>query len=182
MPFALNLTPDPDASLDVERVLAGLSPLGVGEEQLVTQYGPCVTLLVIEDSVHPDDLLEMLRRHVLRTASIPLTLLEPCIIPGNPPTLSLRAAPVQALLTLHNAMFRSVPEQAVHLHYRPAYWQPHLKLANVSADPVVSRAIVERVAATWAPLQGWLVAFEAVHYPPVEAIWHGRLLQAADGA
>lgn len=182
MPFALNLTPDPEASLGVERVLAGLPALGVGEEQLVTHYGPCVTLLVVEDSVHPDDLLEMLRRHVLRTAPIPLTLVEPCVIPGNPPTLSLRAAPAQALLTLHNAMFRSVPEQAVHLHYRPAYWQPHLKLANVSADPAVSRTFVERMAANWVPLQGWLVAFEAVHYPPVEAIWHGRLLPALDGA
>lgn len=182
MPYALNLTPDPEASLDVERVLAQVPGLGIDEEQLVTQYGPCVTLLVIEDSFHPDDLLEMLRRLVLRTNSIPLTLLTPCIIPGTPPTLSLRVDPVQELLTLHNALFSSVPEQAVHLHYRPAYWQPHLKLANVSTDPAVSRAMVERLTAAWAPLRGWLTAFEAVRYSPVEAIWHGRLRPACDGA
>ena len=182
MPYALNLTPDADTSLEIERVLARVPALGIGEEQLVTQYGPCVTLLVIEDSVHPDDLLEMLRRHVLRTNWIPLTLVEPCIIAGNPPTLSLRAGAVQPLLTLHNALYRSVPEQAVHLHYRPSYWQPHLKLANVSADPAVSRALAARMAVTWAPLQGWLAAFEAVHYPPVEAIWHGRMLPARDEA
>lgn len=182
MPYALNLTPDPEASLAVERILAGIPALGIGEEHLVTQYGPCVTLLVIEDGVHPDDLLETLRRHVLRTASIPLTLVEPCVIPGNPPTLSLRVRPAPALLTLHNAMFHSVPEQAVHLHYRPPYWQPHLKLANVSLDPAVSAAFVERLATRWTPLQGWLTAFEAVQYPPVEAIWHGRLLPARDGA
>ena len=182
MPYALNLTPDANTSLEIERVLAGLPALGIAEEQLVTQYGPCVTVLVVEDSVHPDDLMEMLRRHVLRSVSIPLRLVEPCVISGNPPTLSLRVDPVQPLLTLHNAIFRSVPEQAVHLHYRPSYWQPHLKLANVSADPAVSRALVNRLTAAWATLEGWLVAFEAVHYSPVEAIWHGRLLPAYDGA
>lgn len=180
MPYALNLTPDAKTSLDIERVLARAAALGIDEEQLVTQYGPCVTLLVLEDSVHPDDLIELLRRHVLRTSFVPLALIEPCVISGHPPTLSLRVSPAPSLLTLHNAIFRSVPEQAVHLHYRPSYWQPHLKLANVSADPDIARALVARLAATWAPLHGWLVACEAVHYSPVEAIWHGRLLPDRD--
>jgi len=51
LPFAFNLIPDPSTSLAIERVYAGLATLDIPEQDLVTQYGPCVTILVVEDRV-----------------------------------------------------------------------------------------------------------------------------------
>ena len=174
MPYALNLILDPDTSLKVERASAGLGGIGIPEKDLVTHYGHCVTILVVGDSVLPDDILETVRRHVPRTEAFAASLTEPCVIHGTPPTLCLRVSPADALLTLHNAIYRSVPEQAVHLHYRPAHWQPHVKLANVSADMAVANKFAAAVAATWRSTDATLVALEIIHYPPVEVIWQAR--------
>lgn len=175
MPYAFNLMLDPDAALRVERIYASLERLGIEDGDLVTHYGPCVTFLVIDDSVHADDIKELLARHVPRTGAIAATLTEPCIIPGTPPTLSLRVAPAAGLLALHHAVFSGVPEQAVHLHYRPSYWQPHLKLANVRTDLATQKNLVATVAADWQPMPGVLQAIEIVRYPPMETFWQAPL-------
>jgi hypothetical protein len=178
--YALNLTLDAAASLQIERVYGSLGALGIAEHDLVTQYGPCVTILVIADSVHWDDVLETLRRFVPKADAIAVAVTEPCIILGTPPTLGLRVSPADGLLALHNALYRCVPEQAVHLHYRPAYWQPHIKLANVSGDQSVSSAVSAAMARSWQQMQASLTALEVIRFPPVEAIWHGRLRRAAE--
>ena len=181
MPYALNLTLDPATSLQIERVYASLGALGIAEQDLVTQYGPCVTILVIADSVHRDDIREALRRVVPKAEAIVVIVTEPCIIYGTPPTLSLRVNPASGLLALHNALYRSVPEQAVHLHYQPAYWQPHIKLANVSRDQSITSKLSAAMGRTWQPMTATLTALEVIHFPPVEAIWYGRLRRATEG-
>ena len=175
MPYALNLSLDADAALQIERAYASLARLGISDKELVTQYGPCVTFLVIDDSLHPDDMAELLGRHTPRTAAIAVTLIEPCIIAGSPPTLSLRVSPEAALLALHHAVFSGVPEQTVHLHYRPAYWQPHLKLSNVRPDAATQHALVTAVAAEWTPLAGLLDTLQVVRYPPTQTLWQAPL-------
>lgn len=175
MPYALNLSLDADAALRIERAYASLARLGISDKELVTQYGPCVTFLVIDDSVHSDDLAELLARRAPRTAAIAVTLTEPCIIAGSPPTLSLRVTPEAALLALHHAVFSGVPEQTVHLHYRPAYWQPHLKLSNVRPNAATQQALVDAVAAEWTPLPGLLDAIRVVRYPPTQTLWQAPL-------
>lgn len=35
---------------------------------------------------------------------------------------------------LPHAIYIRLPEEEVHLHYRPAYWQPYLKLSNFRDD------------------------------------------------
>ncbi len=179
MPFAFNLIPDPSTSLAIERVYAGLATLDIPEQDLVTQYGPCVTILVVEDRVRPDVLIEVLKWKLPGMGALPVAFTEPCIIAGAPPTLSLRVRPTDALLALHHAVFMELPEEEVGLHYRPAYWQPHLKLSNFRGDRAAATALVAQVAARWRKLHGVLTHLELMQYPPVQAIWQAPLRAGA---
>ena len=181
MPFAFNLTFDPKTSLEIERVYAGLSALGIPRHDLVTQYGPCVTILVAGDRVRPAFVVGVLKLRLAEMGSVSATLTEPCIIDGTPPALSLRVKPTEGLLALHNLVFGELPEEEVHLHYRPAYWQPHVKLANVHGGRAANARLAARMAARWHMLAGELNALEVLQYPPVQAIWHAPLKNAATG-
>lgn len=178
MPYAINLTLDPRTSLEIERLYARLSVLGVAEHDLVMQYGPCVTLLVASDRVHQDDVSEAMERHVPAITSMSVTFLEPCVIAGLPPTLSLRVSAEPGLLAAHHAIFMSLPEHEVHLHHRPAHWQPHLKLANLRDDRAGAAGLVSALAAGWKPFAGVLDGLEVVQYSPVQAIWQAPLKDA----
>ncbi len=130
MPYAFNLTLDPRTSLEIERFHGRLAAFDIPDQDLVTQYGACVTLLITSDKFRAIDLVGLLELQLLMMGALDVTLVEPCMILGMPPTLCLRVSPTEALLKLHDAVFNELPEEEVHLHYRPAYWQPHLKLAN----------------------------------------------------
>ena len=181
MPFAFNLTFDPETSLEVERLYAGLATLGIPKHDLITQYGPCVTILVVSDRVRPAFAVDVLQLRLPEMGSVSATLTEPCIIDGTPPALSLRVKPSDALLALHNLVFSELPEEEVHLHYRPAYWQPHVKLANVHGGRVADMRLAARMASQWTTLTGKLNTLEVLQYPPVQAIWHAPLRQAPAG-
>lgn len=175
VPYAFNLTLDPEASFAVERIHARLAALGVLEHDLVTQYGPCLTLLVVSDRVHPKTIADVLAWKLPSMGALPVDLIEPCIIMGVPPTLSLRAGPTDRLLSLHDAIYSELPEEEVHLHYRPAYWQPHLKLANVHGERAKGEMLVARLATEWRPMSGILDRLEVMHYPPAQSIWQAPL-------
>ncbi len=179
MPYAFNLTLDPANSLQIERVYADLAALGIEDRDLVTQYGPCVTMLVVADDIHPDDIREALARQLPAAGALSVTFTEPCVILGRPPTLSLRVSPTSDLLALHNAIFNKLPEQAVHLQYRPAYWQPHLKLANIRRDQAAAAALLATMKAGWRQLDGVLDRLEVMQYPPVQSIWQAPLKRPA---
>ncbi len=123
-----------------------LSSESGSEHDLVTQYGPCVTILVVADRVHPDAVAQILERQIPAMGSLSIAFTEPCIILGTPPTLSLRVSPTEGLLALHNAIYAELPAEEVHLHYRPAYWQPHLKLSNVHGGRDAADELVAAVA------------------------------------
>ncbi len=181
MPYAINLTLDPAASMQIERVYASLAALDIRDADLVTQYGPCVTILVVADTVHPDDLDETLKRAVSKASALPVEFTMPCMIEGTPPTLSLRVSPTAGLLALHHAIYRTLPVQAMHLHYQPAHWQPHLKLANVRADRMAAAKLVAAVAASWPQTGGVLDTIEVMQYPPVQSILRAPLRRVAAG-
>jgi len=182
LPFAFNLTLDPKTSLEIERVYASLAALGIPERDLITQYGPCVTILVIGDRVRPALVVDVLKWKLPQMGALPVAFTEPCIIAGTPPMLSLRVRPTDALLALHDMIFTELPEEEVHLHYRPAYWQPHLKLANVHGGRAGDARLAARLASGWHELTGELNRLEVMQYPPVQAIWHAPLKNAAPGA
>ena len=182
MPFAFNLTLDPNTSLEIERVYAGLAALDIPERDLITQYGPCVTILVVGDYVRPALIVDVLKWKLPEMGALPVTFAEPCIIDGTPPALCLRVRPTDALLALHDMLYTELPAEEVHLHYRPAYWQPHLKLANVYGGRATGAALAARLAATWHGLTGELTRLELLQYPPVQAIWHAPFKNAATGA
>ena len=175
MPFAFNLTLDPITSLEIERVYARLATLAIPHHDLVTQYGPCVTILVAGDRVHSNTLAEALNRHLPTLSSLSVTFTEPCIILGTPPTLSLRVSPTDQLLALHNAIYTELPAGEVYLHYRPAHWQPHLKLSNVHGQREAAAGLVAAMASGWRTLSGVLDGLEVIQYPPVQAIWQAPL-------
>ena len=175
MPCAFNLMLDPVASLEIERLYAALVQLKIPEQDLVTQYGPCVTVLVVADRVPPDALLKLLEWKLPRMAAAAIRLTRPFMMPGTPPTLSLRVDPTAALLALHDAIYAELPEEEVQLHYRPAYWQPHLKLSNLHGDQAAAAALVAGVASGWRDLEGTLDHLEVMQYPPVQAIWQAPL-------
>ena len=179
LPYAFNLTLDPQASLAIERVYASLAALAVPDEDLVTQYGPCVTILVVGDRVRAGIIADVLKWKLPAMGALPVTFTEPCAIHGNPPTLSLRASPTAPLLALHHAIYAELPEEEVHLHYRPAHWQPHLKLSNIRAGRAAADALVAALASGWQPLGGVLDRLEVVQYPPVQSIWQAPLQSGA---
>ena len=181
LPFALNLILDPKTSLEIERVSSSLAMLKIPEQDLITQYGPCVTILVVSDRVRAAIVVDLLKWKLPRIGSVSATFAEPCIIAGTPPSLSLRVRPTSELLALHNAIYMELPEEEVHLHYRPAYWQPHLKLANVHGERARGADLVAKVAANWHEMTGELNALEVMQYPPVQAIWQAPLKNTALG-
>jgi hypothetical protein len=176
VPYAINLTLDPQAALAVEGAYARLGTLGVADRDLVTQYGPCVTLLVVADTIHPDDIAEALHRRLPTLAALDVTLEAPFIAHGStPPTLALAVAATDSLLAMHAALFTTLPEAAVHPYYRPADWRPHVKLANVRGDRTASARLKAGLEAGWTPVSGRAEHLEAMRYPPVEALWQAPL-------
>jgi hypothetical protein len=182
VPFAFNLTLDPKTSLEIERIYASLATFGIPAQDLITQYGPCVTILVVGDRVRPALVLDVLKWKLPQMGALPVTFTKPCVIDGTPPALSLRVRPTETLLALHNMIYTELPEEEVHLHYRPAYWQPHLKLANVHGGRAADAALAAKLASGWHGLAGELNRLEVLQYPPVQAIWHAPLKNAALGS
>lgn len=179
MPFAFNLTADPETSLEIERLYANLATLNIPERDLITQYGPCVTILVVGDRVRPALVMDVLTWKLPQMGSLSVAFIEPCVIDGTPPALSLRIRPTEKLLALHDMIYSELPEAEVHLHYRPAYWQPHLKLANVHGGRAAGARLAGELASSWRELTGELDRLEVLQYPPVQAIWHAPLKPAA---
>jgi len=99
VPFAFNLIFDPKTSLEIERLHAGLAALDIPKHDLIMQYGPCVTILVVCDRVRPAFVVDVLKLRLPEMGSVSAALTEPCIIDGTPPALSLRVRPTDELWT-----------------------------------------------------------------------------------
>ena len=179
MPYAFNLTLDPQTALEIERTYAELGALNIPEQDVVTQYGPCVTILVVSDRVSSKTIASVLEWKLPLMGALPVTFTEPCIIQGTPPTLSLRVSPTSQLLDLHDAIYTELPEEEVHLHYRPPYWQPHLKLSNVHRSRAAAAGLAATLSIKWQALSGMLDGLEVIQYPPVQSIWQAPLKNRA---
>ncbi|MGI4952495.1 MAG: 2'-5' RNA ligase family protein [Janthinobacterium lividum] len=174
MPYALNLTLNGASRLEIERLYARLSRLDVPEHDLVTQYGPCITLLVLTDRVTPRGISRLLEWKLQTLSTLAVTFAMTCVTHGRPPTLGLRVEASGALLELHDAIYRELPEEEVNIHYRPAYWQPHLKLSNVRDEQAGAR-LAAALMPHWTPFGGTIDGLEVVQYPPVQSIWQATL-------
>jgi hypothetical protein len=176
VPFAINLTLDPESSMAIETACARLAGWGVADRDLVTQYGPCVTLLVVADTIHPDDIAEALQRRLPTLAALAVQLGAPFVAHGStPPTVAVAVDATDALLGTHAALFNTLPVAAVHPYYRPADWRPHVKLANIRGDRAAATRLVAALDSAWQPVNARLEHLEAVRYPPVEALWQAPL-------
>lgn len=174
VPYALNLTLDGTCQLEIERLYAHLARLDVPDHDLVTQYGPCVTLLVLTDRVPPKEISMLLEWRLPTLSALAVTFATTCVTHDMPPTFGLRVAASSALLELHNAIYSELPEAEVNIHYRPAYWQPHLKLSNVRDEQAGIR-LAAALAPHWTPFGGTIDGLEVVQYPPAQSIWQATL-------
>ena len=174
VPYAFNLTLDDACQQRIEHLYARLSRLDVPDHDLVTQYGPCVTLLVLAARVPAGTVSALLAWKLPALSALAATFTGPCVIHGSPPTLALRVAASDALLALHDALYSELPEAEVHLRYRPAHWQPHLKLSNVR-DETAGARLAAALTPACTPFAGTLGALEVMHYPPVQSIWQATL-------
>lgn len=174
LPYAFNLTLDTAGELEIERLYARLLGLGVAEPDLVTQYGPCITLLVLADRVQPKVVSTLLEWKLPAMEAMPVRFTGPCVIHGMPPTLGLRVEASEALLSLHHMIYNELPEEEVHFHYRPAYWQPHLKLSNVRDEGEANR-LADAMAGTGQCSGAMADRLEVMQYPPVQSIWQATL-------
>jgi len=77
VPCAFNLTLDAATAFGIERIYAELMRLGIPEQDLMTQYGQCVTLLVVSDRVHPDSFLKLLELQLPAMAAVAVDLTGP---------------------------------------------------------------------------------------------------------
>ena len=177
LPYALNLTLDPTSSLEVERLYRRLVQQGVSERDIISQYGPCVTLLVMSDSAHADDIAEAAAHYLRKCVVFPITFTGACVV-GLPLILGMRIAPDDRLLSLHNAIYNSFPEQQVHLHYRPAHWQPHLKLSNLRSVQAEAVKLVDALNEERQTQHATSEALELIHYVPVQSIWQAPFRRA----
>ena len=179
MPYALNLRLDDGSSTGIEQMYSQLAGLQVSQHDMVTQYAPCVTILVVADVLSPETLARTLELRLPELDALAVTFSRPCITQGSPPTLGLRVAPTESLLSLHYAIYSEFSEDEIHLHYRPAYWQPHLKLCNVRGGRLGADRLLAALAANWIVRSATLDSLEVVRYSPVQAVWQARLKRSS---
>jgi 2'-5' RNA ligase len=95
---------------------------------------------------------------------------------GSRATIYLAPIADRALLDLHDGFHREFADclDRCIAHYRPAYWVPHLTLAqdleNAGLPPAVAR-----LAGLMVPFAGMLDVLSVVRYMPVERIGHYAL-------
>jgi 2'-5' RNA ligase len=99
------------------------------------------------------------------------------VFAGDPrATIFLGPSADRVLLELHDAFHREFADclDRCIAHYRPAYWVPHLTLAQEVENAALPLAVA-RIAGVMAPFTGMLDVLSIVRYMPVERIDHYAL-------
>lgn len=175
MPFAINLTLDQESALAVDGALARLATLGVADRDMITQYGACVTLLVVDDTMRADRLADLLRTKVGSIAAIEIELADAELYPSTPPSLGLRVTEAKRLLEAHQTIFRLFPEDSVDARSAPAHWRPHVRLARARGRDQDRRRLLDATSERWRPRRARLDRLELMRYMPVQSVWWAPL-------
>lgn len=175
MPFAINLCLDEPSSLAVDGALAQLASLGVADRDMIIQYGACVTLLVVDDTIRADRLSDLLRRAVVGIGEVEVELGGPRLYPSMPPSIGLSVSAADSLLAAHDRLFRELPVDSVDMRNAPAHWQPHVRLANARGRDSDRRRLLNSLGETWKKRTARLDHLELIRYMPVQPVWRAPL-------
>jgi 2'-5' RNA ligase len=167
MPFAITLRLDPVNAVAIEDMWRILAEAGIDTDRRDLGYAPHVTLAIYPDDTSADSLSTVLRRVAAHWRALPVTLRGIEVFSG--PSSILWAAPVvtPALLARHAEIHTALSNLAVHPHYRPQAWVPHVTLSGAVPDAAPALAVL---LPRWRPVTGVLDRADLVRFRPVEVL------------
>ena len=171
MPLAITLRFDPDTAPSIAAMWRTLAAAGIDDDRDGLGYAAHITLGVYPDDAPAAALAGAVETLARQWDTMPVTLCGFGVFPG--PSSILWAAPVvtAALLARQAAIVAAVanrvPGQAVHPHYRPGAWVPHVTLSGALRDPAPALAALLPL---WRPLSGVLDRLDLVRFRPVAVL------------
>jgi 2'-5' RNA ligase len=173
MPYAVTLRLEPAAAAAALRLQQALADSGIADDTLRLGYQPHVTLAVLEDSCDEQTLRDSVARVSADWLPVSVDFASLGVFPANPAVVFIAPAPNQALMRVQAALCAALP--ALHTHYRPGHWVPHVTLSQELRE---SGPAVAALARVWRPFSGTLDRIDLLRFRPVEILW-SRALAAA---
>lgn len=165
MAIALSLLFDAAMTEAVRAIWVALADAGESRDMIDLGYPPHLTIVVAED----EGLAPLLVRGLAQLASLvpsSLALGEIRQFEGTSVTWISAASDPSGLMRLHAAGAALLPAEAIHPHYRPDSWTPHVTLAT-NGNP--SR-LLEASRAAWTPRSGVPTRLEVARFLPAQAL------------
>jgi 2'-5' RNA ligase len=169
MPYAVTLRLNVKAAASVERIWRALAErVGNGNWQPLG-YWPHLTLAVLPDSVTVKEVEEIVADMAERWEVLPVVLAGVGVFPGKPAVVWLAPIVTELLLGVHKELHAALGELAVHPHYRPGGWVPHVTLCEQERFPVALAA--EVAASVWTgPITGEADRIDLVRFHPASVL------------
>jgi 2'-5' RNA ligase len=136
-----------------------------------------MTLTVLPDTAPAADIEKAVLHVAGRWTTSAVILAGLGIFPGEQPVIWAAPVVTPDLLTKHAELHTALMPFAVHAHYRPGSWVPHVTL---SQQGVASAArLIEAAGSAWNG-QIWAECrrVELVRFRPVEVLWSQALGEA----
>lgn len=150
----------------IERIWQDLANANVSTDMLRQGYPPHLTLLLMDDAAPAAAFVPELERLSL-VAPPSLTLGEPRHFPQSEVVYLSCAGDLVALFELQRLAANVVPLDAIHEHYRPGAWTPHVTL-QTTGDTARS---LEIARANWrSPHVATPAALDALTFSPIEVV------------
>ena len=165
MPVALSLHFDRATADAVRAVWDALAKAGASRDMVDFGYPPHLTLIVVDDESFAAALVAALLS-LGKLASQSMRLGDVRQFEGTSVTWISLAGDRARLDALHRAAVTSVPTDAVHPHYRPVMWTPHVTLALNGVVP----KLLDTAREAWVPREGRTSRLEVARFPPARPI------------
>jgi len=168
MPHAITLPLDADAADHVRRLWQALAEQAGADDALRLGYVPHLTLAVLSGEASVPAVEEAMAQAVGGWTTLSVVLAGFGVFPGAPPVVWAAPVVTAGLLAQHASLCAALAAFAVHPHYRPGHWVPHVTLCQES--PSSARAI-EVVTSMWnGPITARFDRIEVVRFPPVTVL------------
>lgn len=177
MPLAVTLRLDPAGAAPLEAMWRKLAERDIDHDRHRLGYGPHVTLAIYPDETPVAPISAALEQLAPTWNALPVTLAGLGIFPGANSILWAVPVVTPELLDRQEALQSALPDLAVHPHYRPGAWVPHVTLSGPLSD--VGRALAVLTPA-WQPIAGQLSHLELLRFRPVELLG-SHILRTAPG-
>lgn len=147
MVYAVTLPLDAAAAKRIRRMWHMLAGQAGADDAIRLGYAPHLTLAVLPDTAPVTGIEEAAFRVAENWAPFPLILAGLGVFPGTPPVIWVAPAVTDGLLASHAALLESLAPFAVHPHYRPGNWVPHVTLSQ--NGPSSAARAIEVLTSAW---------------------------------